>query len=413
MRKQITLWMVLISIIVLLSILPVRIFAGQIEIVRDSWGVAHIYADNDSELFFGAGYATAGDRTFQMELSRRKVAGTLSEIYGKDLLESDKLMRTLGLYKHAQELPDVQNPFSGLVASASHLSVRDWYPYSLTIGTGETGHNPRSIRLYEPLDDQNEFTFESFSEIHRDNVSAIARDFLSLAGILSEKNLLSQNSTRLLKALSDWDYRLLENIRAADVADTVVREMHRSLRPNTVTALVASKYGGRHSGNIFLLRSALEEFERTQKLPEEEELAVWVNQLLEASAGSLREAVSQVRKVVMVYQTNLEGLPSIYPDANRKVPDLVTTSGNTIWSQLGNSYTQIVDLSNIDKCRAFLTPGASEDPRSPHFFDQVELWVTGETRPASLSREEVMKYVESIETLFSPINKTMRQSGSD
>ncbi|WP_372970491.1 penicillin acylase family protein, partial [Mesotoga sp.] len=49
--------MVLISIIVLLSILPVRIFAGQIEIVRDSWGVAHIYADNDSELFFGAGYA--------------------------------------------------------------------------------------------------------------------------------------------------------------------------------------------------------------------------------------------------------------------------------------------------------------------------------------------------------------------
>ena len=348
-----------------------------------------------------------------MELSRRKVAGTLSEIYGKDLLESDKLMRTLGLYKHAQELPDVQNPFSGFVARACHLSVGDWYPYSLTIGTGGTGHNPISMRLYEPLDDQNEFTFESFSEIHRDNVSPIAGDFLTHAGILSEKNLLSQNSTRLLKAPSDWDYYRLENIRAADVAETIVQVMHRSLRPNTVTALLASKYGGGHAGNIFLLRSALEEFERTQKLPEEEELAVWVNQLLEASAGSLREAVSQVRKVVMVYQTNLEGFPSIYPDANRKVPNLVTTSGNTIWSQLGNSYTQIVDLSNIDKCRAFLTPGASEGPRSPHFFDQVELWVTGETRPAPLSREEVMKYVESIETLFSPINKTMRQSGSD
>lgn len=413
MTKQTASWMVVISIFVLLSILPARIFGSQIEIVRDSWGIAHIYADNDSELFFGAGYATAGDRTFQMELSRRKVAGTLSEIYGKDLLESDKLMRTLGLYKHAQELPDVQNPFSGFVARACHLSVGDWYPYSLTIGTGGTGHNPISMRLYEPLDDQNEFTFESFSEIHRDNVSAIARDFLSHAGILSEKNLLSQNSTRLLKAPSDWDYYRLENIRAADVAETIVQVMHRSLRPNTVTALLASKYGGGHAGNIFLLRSALEEFERTQKLPEEEELAVWVNQLLEASAGSLREAVSQVRKVVMVYQTNLEGFPSIYPDANRKVPNLVTTSGNTIWSQLGNSYTQIVDLSNIDKSRAFLTPGASEDPRSPHFFDQVELWVTGETRPAPLSREEVMKYVESIETLFSPINKTMRQSGSD
>ncbi|MDI9367746.1 MAG: penicillin acylase family protein, partial [Thermotogota bacterium] len=226
-------------------------------------------------------------------------------------------------------------------------------------------------------------------------------------------NLLSQNSTRLLKTLIDWDYRLLENSRTADVAETIVQVMHRSLRPNTVTALLASKYGGGHAGNIFLLRSALEEFERTQKLPDEEELAVWVNHILEASAGSLRETVSQTRKVVMVYQTNLEGLPSIYPDANRNMPDLVTTSGNTIWSQLGNSYTQIVDLSNIDNSRAFLPPGVSEDPRSPHFFDQVELWVAGETRPAPLSREEVMKYAESIETLSSALNETMRQSGSE
>ncbi|MBN2219562.1 MAG: penicillin acylase family protein, partial [Kosmotogaceae bacterium] len=316
-------------------------------------------------------------------------------------------------YVPFDELPHVLNPSSGFVASANHLPVGDWYPYPLTIGTGGTGHNPRSMRLYELLDDQNEFTFESFSEIHRDNVSAIARDFLSLAGILSERNLLSQNSTRLLKTLIDWDYRLLENSRTTDVAETIVQVMHRSLRPNTVTALLASKYGGGHAGNIFLLRSALEEFERTQKLPDEEELAVWVNQILEASAGSLRETVSQTRKVVMVYQTNLEGLPSIYPDANRNMPDLVTTSGNTIWSQLGNSYTQIVDLSNIDNSRAFLPPGVSEDPRSPHFFDQVELWVAGETRPAPLSREEVMKYAESIETLSSKLNGAKRQSGSE
>ena len=103
MRKQTAPWMVLISIIVLLSIFSVRLFGGQIEIVRDSWGIAHIYADNDLELFFGAGYATAEDRMFQMELSRRKVAGTLSEIYGKDLLESDKLLRVFVETKCAHE----------------------------------------------------------------------------------------------------------------------------------------------------------------------------------------------------------------------------------------------------------------------------------------------------------------------
>jgi penicillin amidase len=413
MKKQTAPRIFVISIFVLAAIFPAWLSGNQIEIIRDYWGIAHIYADNDLELFFGSGYATAEDRMFQMKLSRRKVAGTLSEIYGKDLLESDKLMRTLGLYKLAQEIPHVLNPSSGFVASANHLPVGDWYPHSLTIGTGGTGHNPRSIRLYELQDDQNDFTFESFSEIHRDDVSAIARDFLSLARTLSERNLLLQISARTLKALSDWDYRLLENSRAADVAETIVQVMHRSLRPSTVTALLASKYGGGHAGNIFLLRSAMEELERTQKLPDEEELAVWVNQVLEASAGSLREPVSQVRKAVMVYQTNLEGLPSIYPDANRIMPDLVTTSGNTIWSQLGNSYTQVVDLSNIDNSRAFLPPGISEDPRSPHFFDQIELWVAGETRPAPLSREEVMKYAESIETLSSALNETMRQSGSE
>ncbi|HNS35938.1 MAG TPA: penicillin acylase family protein, partial [Mesotoga sp.] len=82
-----------------------------------------------------------------------------------------------------------------------------------------------------------------------------------------------------------------------------------------------------------------------------------------------------------------------------------TTSANTIWSQLGNSYTQVVDLSNIDNSRAFLPPGISEDPRSPHFFDQVALWVAGETRPAPLSREEVMKYAELVRILPSSVTE--------
>ncbi|HAY98610.1 MAG TPA: hypothetical protein DCY45_05095, partial [Mesotoga sp.] len=103
MRKETGFWILTIFMLAALLTSPMTLFASQIEIIRDYWGVAHVYADTDSELFFGAGYATAEDRMFQMELSRRKVSGKLSEIYGKDWLESDKLMRTLGIYKHAQE----------------------------------------------------------------------------------------------------------------------------------------------------------------------------------------------------------------------------------------------------------------------------------------------------------------------
>ncbi|HAY98151.1 MAG TPA: hypothetical protein DCY45_01385, partial [Mesotoga sp.] len=196
-------------------------------------------------------------------------------------------------YLPFEDLPHVLNPSLGFVASANHLPVGEWYPYPLTIGTGGTGHNPRSMRLYELLDNQNEFTFESFSEIHRDNVSAIARDFLNLAGILLQRNLLSQSSSRFLNVFSDWDYRLVENSRAADIAETLVQTMHRSLRVDSSTATLASKYGGGHAGNIFLLRSVLSEIEIYGMLTDEEELAVWVNQVIETATANIREGTSQ------------------------------------------------------------------------------------------------------------------------
>ena len=55
---------------------PVRV-AGlqkQVEILRDKWGVPHIYAATEHDLFFSQGYITAQDRLFQIDLWRR--AGT-------------------------------------------------------------------------------------------------------------------------------------------------------------------------------------------------------------------------------------------------------------------------------------------------------------------------------------------------
>jgi penicillin amidase len=64
-----------------------------VEILRDRWGVPHIYAGNTSDLFFAQGWITARDRLFQIDLWRRIGTGKLSEVLGPSALPRDRLAR--------------------------------------------------------------------------------------------------------------------------------------------------------------------------------------------------------------------------------------------------------------------------------------------------------------------------------
>lgn len=76
---------------------------GKVTINRDSYGVPHIVAEaSDLDAYFALGYATAQDRLWQLEFQRRVVKGTLSQLFGSDLIEIDKYFRTLGLYNKAK-----------------------------------------------------------------------------------------------------------------------------------------------------------------------------------------------------------------------------------------------------------------------------------------------------------------------
>src|SRR5687768_3204375 len=74
-----------------------------VEIIRDRWGVNHIYAQNEADLFFAQGYAAARDRLFQFEVWRRQATGTVAEILGKRELERDRGAR---LHQFRGELDD-------------------------------------------------------------------------------------------------------------------------------------------------------------------------------------------------------------------------------------------------------------------------------------------------------------------
>ena len=62
---------------------------APVEILRDKWGVNHIYAKNQNDLFFAQGYAAAKDRLFQFEIWRRQATGTVAEILGERELKRD------------------------------------------------------------------------------------------------------------------------------------------------------------------------------------------------------------------------------------------------------------------------------------------------------------------------------------
>jgi penicillin G amidase len=66
-----------------------------VDVVRDQWGVPHLYAQNTDDLFFAQGYVMAQDRLWEMEWWRRELEGRLAEVLGPSAFERDRTARLL------------------------------------------------------------------------------------------------------------------------------------------------------------------------------------------------------------------------------------------------------------------------------------------------------------------------------
>src|SRR5689334_19352135 len=76
--------------------------AAPVEVIRDRYGIPHIFAASPEDASFALGYAHAQDRLWQMEMNRRTGAGRLAEILGAGALETDRFLRTLGVRRAAE-----------------------------------------------------------------------------------------------------------------------------------------------------------------------------------------------------------------------------------------------------------------------------------------------------------------------
>ncbi len=114
---------------------PVASGAERIELVRDRWGVPHVFAETDAGAMYGLGYATAEDRGFQMHYTVRIMRGRLAELIGdvgrvrrrETAVENDRKMRTFGFARAADGLVEHLDDDSRRLLQAYSDGVNAWF----------------------------------------------------------------------------------------------------------------------------------------------------------------------------------------------------------------------------------------------------------------------------------------------
>ncbi len=94
--------------------IPVR---RPVEVIRDSWGIPHIYAADTEDLMTAQGFVHAQDRLWPMELLRRMTQGRLAEVAGEVAVRSDYFVRLIGL-------PDIQKRAAAALSSEDRRLVQ-------------------------------------------------------------------------------------------------------------------------------------------------------------------------------------------------------------------------------------------------------------------------------------------------
>jgi penicillin amidase len=116
---------------------------ARVTVVYDDRMIPHIFAKNDDDLYFAQGYLTARDRLWQMDVQTRKAAGRLSEVLGKDFVETDRFQRRMGMVYGAENMirevekyPQVKRMLKayrdGVNAYINSLSPKD-YPIEFKV----------------------------------------------------------------------------------------------------------------------------------------------------------------------------------------------------------------------------------------------------------------------------------------
>jgi penicillin amidase len=98
----------------------------RVEVIRDRWGVPHIYAQDQRDLWLAQGYVVGSERLFQIELLGRLGMGRLSELFGDLTVSVDRFVRTVGWNRIAATLASGYDQRSREMAGGFAEGLRAW-----------------------------------------------------------------------------------------------------------------------------------------------------------------------------------------------------------------------------------------------------------------------------------------------
>ena len=102
--------------------------SDDVKIVFNERGVPHIFAQNDRDLYFAAGYVTAMHRLWQMEFTAHAGLGRVSEIVGERAVEFDRYLRRVGMTYGAEKLYELilEDPEMMTALEAYTAGINAW-----------------------------------------------------------------------------------------------------------------------------------------------------------------------------------------------------------------------------------------------------------------------------------------------
>ena len=313
-------------------------------------------------------------------------------------------------YMPQRLLPHVIKPRRGFVYSGNHRPIQSFYPAPVGISTGSGGDTSRSWRLRERLEAKTQFTPQDVLDIHYDSVNAPKRTTVAAGYYLRDalKHELSAPALAALDYLKPW-YETGAVINSASPGTELVGMMSTMFRINQTP--LAAQYGGGQTGLCLYLKTLQSRMEKKSKAAWSKDEINFIDQTL---ANAWRQASQRLggdpqqwqasatlraNNQRLGYLDTLDGFGSLDPSHDLTAPDLRNSDGETIFSQMAQSYTQWVPMHDVNSARSLLPIGNSERLDSPSRTATMGLWQSGDMHPAPLSRDQIEPHVTTRQRL--------------
>lgn len=318
------------------------------------------------------------------------------------------------------KMPHVINPAKGWIANANNRIVAKNYPYYIT----DFWEPPSRIEeIDKHLEQPGKFSVQDFEKMQNDTYSPHARQVLSEVMPVLESDAHDSLIAQALTYLRNWDYQYNTSETAATIFDTFYMKLARNTLEDEMGPWAYNNMI--HLENLpvrimdRMIKNDTSSFFNNINTPDTVETR---NDMI---IKSMREAVTFLRDSLgtepfkwqwgkvhtVTFEPPLFGKAAQEPGAGKTLKIIVhnilsrgpypapgdgltVNNGQYSWLDpyrmiLGPSIRRIVDFSNMNSTLSVLPTGQSGNPLSPHYDDQIQLWLHGKYRVLSQNEDEV------------------------